>query len=312
MRCAALGILLFCLLAPAAHADGFETLQDLAKRHLRPAPLVPTTAPRPLSELGATLSSGPGIGKGGYGLRLVHYTSSGPDAVIALARGQYASMQAALRDYRRDGYTRRSTHIRGRRAYLLTRKARETAILWSEDGRVYTIATGTQRKVSVSGLRATATGLDHLGANYIGDYFAPGTNNTSFDGVLVTTERHVSGVVEWGTDNCTFNGFPAAAHGGSATFVMLPLEGGDFTIPLTDPVVSPPGWNGTLSGAVSATAINLTLQGSGTFDGGPCDTGPMSVSATARDPDVADGSALRDDDVLAPKSARISSGRAAR
>ena len=36
------------LLAPAAHADGLDTLQRLAKRHLRPAPLVPTAAPRPL------------------------------------------------------------------------------------------------------------------------------------------------------------------------------------------------------------------------------------------------------------------------
>jgi hypothetical protein len=285
MRCAALALLAFCLLAPAARGDGFDTLQRLAKRHLRPAPLVPTTAPAPLSDLGATLSLLPGIGKGGYGLRLVHYTPAGPDAVIALGRGEYASIQAALRDFRRDGYTRRATRVRGRRASLLTRRTRETVILWSEDGRVYTLATGTQRKVPVSGLRATAAGLEHLGANYLGDYFAPGTNNTSFDGVLVATERHVSGVVEWGTDNCTFNGFPAAAYGGSATFVMLPLASGAFSLPLNGPLVRPPGWNGTISGTVSRAAISLTMQGSGTFDGEVCDTGPMSVSAVARDPD---------------------------
>jgi len=285
MRCVALALLMLCLLAPTARADGFDTLQGLAKRHLRPAPLVFTTAPAPLSDLGATLALVPGIGKGGYGLRLVHYTPAGPDGVIALGRGEFASVQAALRDFRRDGYTRRSMRVRGRRASLLTRRARETVILWSEDGRVYTLATGTPRKVPVAGLRAAATGLEHLGANYLGDYFAPGTNNTSLDGVLVATERHVSGVVEWGTDNCTFNGFPAAAHGGSATFIMLPLRSGAFSLPLDDPVVQPPGWNGGISGTVSAAAINLSLQGSGTFDEVACDTGPMSVSAAARDPE---------------------------
>jgi len=283
MRIAVLALVAFCLLAPGARADGFEALQDLAKRHLKPAPLVPTTAPSPLSDLGATLTTAPAIRKGGYGLRLVHYTSSGPDAIIALARGDYASMGAALRSFRRGGYKKRSTRIRGKHAYLLTR-TRESLIAWNEDGRVFTIATGTPRKVSVSALRATAAGLDHVRSNYIGDYFQPGSNNTSLGGVLVATDRYVSGIVEWGTDNCVFNGFPGAAHGGSATFVMLPLEGRDFSIPLNDPAVTPPGWNGTLSGAVSAEAIDLSLQGSGTFDDTSCDTGPMAVSATARDP----------------------------
>jgi hypothetical protein len=285
MRCAALAILALLALAPAAHADGFDTLQGLAKRHLRPAPLVPTSAPSLFSDLGRSVSAGPGIGKGGYGLRLVHYTPGGPpDAVIALSRGEFASMPAALRSFGRNGYTKRTTRVRGRRAYLLSRKGRESLIAWSEDGRVYTIATGTPRKVSVSALRSTATGLEHLGANYLGDFFQPGSDNTSFGGVLVTTEHFVSGIVEWGTDNCVFNGFPAAAYGGTATFTMLPLRSGAFSIPLNGPLVKPPGWNGTLSGAVSAAAIELTLQGSGTFDGESCDTGPMSVSAAARDP----------------------------
>ncbi len=286
MRSAALAVLVLGVFAPAAHADGFQVLQDLAARHLRPAPLVPATAPRLFADLGTSLTPGPGIGKGGYGLRLVHYAPGGPpDAIIALARGEFASVPAALRHFSRNGYTKRTTRVRGRRAYVLSRKPRDLILLWSEDGRAYTLATGTPRKVPAAALRATAAGLDHLGANYIGDFFAPGTNNTSFGGVLVTTERHVSGVVEWGTDNCTFNGSPAAAYGGSATFIMLPLRGGAFSIPLNGPLVKPPGWNGALSGTVSAAAIDLNLQGSGTFDGEACDTGPMSVSAAARDPD---------------------------
>jgi hypothetical protein len=283
---AAVTLLAFCLLAPAAHADGLGTLQDLAKRHLRPAPLVPTTAPRPLSDLDVSLDRSPDPGKRGYGLRLVHYTSSGPDAIIVLERGSYRSVRAAVRDYRRGRYRVRRTRLRGRRAFVLTSKVsvRDSIIFWREDKSVYSLATGTPAKVSVRGLRATARGLDHLGANYLGSYFAEGSNNTSFDATLVTTQRFVTGIVEWGTDNCTFNGAPSAAHGGTATFTMLPLRSGAFSIPLNGPLVSPAGWNGNISGTASQPAINLVIQGNGTFDDEACDTGPMSVSAERRDP----------------------------
>jgi hypothetical protein len=283
---AAVALLAFCLLAPAAHADALATLQDLAKRHLRPAPLVPTAAPRPLSDLGVTLDMSSGQGRRGYALRLAHYTPGGPDAIIALERGAYSSVRAAVRDYRRGRYRVRRTRLRGRRAFVLTGKVgvRESIIFWREDKSVYSIATGTPEKVSVRGLRATAKGLDHLGANYLGTYFAEGSNNTSFDATLVTTQRFVSGIVEWGTDNCTFNGAPSAAHGGTATFTMLPLRSGAFSIPLNGPLVSPAGWNGTISGTASPPAINLAIQGNGTFDDEACDTGPMSVSAERRDP----------------------------
>ena len=274
-------VLAFFLLAPAAHADGLLTLQDLAKRHLRPAPLVPTSAPRPLSDLRTTLGTGVGRGKRGYGLRLVHYTGGGPDAIIALERGEYGSMRAARRDHRRNGYRSRRTRLRGRRAFLLTRKlgrVRSSVLLWREDGSVYWMASGTPKKVSVRGMRATAAGLDHLGANYGASYFVPGSNNTSLGATLVTTPHFISGVIEWGTDNCTFNGFPAAAHGGSATFLMLPLRNRAFSMPLTA------GWNGSLSGTVSAPAVSVALQGSGSFDGVACDTGPMTVTADRGDP----------------------------
>jgi hypothetical protein len=140
------------------------------------------------------------------------------------------------------------------------------------------MASSTPKKVSVRGMRTTAARLDHLGANYGGSFFAEGSNNTSLGATLVTTRHFISGVIEWGTDNCTSSGFPAAAHGGSAAFLMLPLRRGAFSMPLTE------GWNGSLLGTVSAPAVSVALQGSGTFDGVACDTGPMSVSADRRDP----------------------------
>jgi hypothetical protein len=276
----------FCLLAPAAHADGFETLQDLASRHIRPAPLVPTAAPRPLANLRVSLTPSSGRGKRGYGLRLVHYTPSGPDAIIALERGAYSSVRRALRDYRGGSYRVRRARLRGRRAFEITRKTgvREKLIFWREDKSVYSIGTGTPKKVSLRGLRTTARALRHLGANYLGTYFAPGTNNTSFDATLVTAEGFVSGIVDWGTDDCTFNGFPSAAHGGSAFFMMLPLRSGTFSIPLNGPLASPAGWNGTISGTAAPAAIDLVIEGSGTFDGVACNTGRMSVFSERRDP----------------------------
>jgi hypothetical protein len=277
---AAVVLLAFCLLAPAAHADGFGTLQDLAARHLRPAPLVPTTAPRPLSNLRRTLDPSSSRSRRGYAVRLVHATPSGPDAIIALERGDYRSVRAALRD--NPGRVRHA-RVRGRRAFVVTRRDYST-VVWREDKRVYSIATGTPRKVSVRKLKATAKGLRHLGANYLGTFFAKGTNNTSFDGTLVTVDGFVSGIVDWGTDNCTSNGFPAPAHGGSASFVMLPLRSGAFSIPLNGPLASPVGWTGSITGTATAPAINLAIQGSGTFDDTACDTGTMTVTAERRDP----------------------------
>jgi hypothetical protein len=284
---AALVLLAFCLLAPSARADALNTLQDLAQRHLRPAPLVPTAAPRPLDDLGVTLAPSPSRRKSGYGLRLVHSTSSGPDAIIALSRGDYTSMRAALREHRRSGYRVRRTRVRGRRGFLAVRKGdvRDMVLLWREGGRVYWMGSGTPRKVSVRGMRATAAKLEPLGSNYIGSFFAEGTDNTSLGAVLVTTQRHVTGAIDFGTDACTLNGFPAAAHGGTATFTMLPTPGGAFSLPLNGPLVTPGGWNGTLSGRLTGPTVDVTLQGSGTFDDGiACDTGPMSVSAPRRDP----------------------------
>jgi hypothetical protein len=136
--------------------------------------------------------------------------------------------------------------------------------------------------VSVRGLKTTVRGLRHLGANYLGSFFTG--NNTYFDGTLVTVDGFLSGIIEWGTDNCTFNGFPAAAHGGQAYLMMLPLRSGAFAFPLSAPFASPAGWNGTISGTASPASVDLTMQGSGTFDDTACDTGTMTVSAKQRDP----------------------------
>ena len=78
-----------------------------------------------------------------------------------LTGGLYTSLRAAVRDARNTGYRVRSTRLRGQRGYALTRE-RERMLLWSERGRVYTLATGTPGRISAAQLRATAAGLDPL------------------------------------------------------------------------------------------------------------------------------------------------------
>ena len=128
-------------------------------------PLVPTTVPRSLEPAAQTITASPSRGAGSYAIRIVHYAAGGPDAVIALAGGESKTLKAALRDFGTFSYRRRATRIRRHRGYVLTRKrgVTERWLLWAEDGGIYSIGTGTPKKVSLKQLRATAEGLERLG-----------------------------------------------------------------------------------------------------------------------------------------------------
>src|SRR3954451_19574418 len=110
------------LSAPPASGDTLDTLQRLVKLHLKPAPLVPTKAPALLAHFDQTFTIGSGRRKGAFAWRLADYGPYGPDAIIALSRGDERSLSSALRDRRRDSYRVTGTRVRGRRAYLATRK----------------------------------------------------------------------------------------------------------------------------------------------------------------------------------------------
>ena len=74
-----------------AHASVFDTYQRLAARGLSPAPLVPTTVPSTLAPADRTIGPGTTRGRRGYAIRIVHVGPAGPDAVIALAGGEFRS-----------------------------------------------------------------------------------------------------------------------------------------------------------------------------------------------------------------------------
>src|SRR3954469_2476887 len=149
----------FALPSPAS-ADYIGVSQKLADRHLRPAPLVPTTAPRSLQTLDATMGVSSTRRRSAYSVAMRNaYRSDTIDSVLFLEGGEYKSLRAALHDFR--GSRAHPTRVRGRRAYLVSAQGVRT-LFWAEGGRVYEIGSGTPRTVSLKELRATAEGLDPL------------------------------------------------------------------------------------------------------------------------------------------------------
>ncbi len=269
---------LVALSVPAASsADVLETYSDLALRRLRPAPLVPTSVPRSVAPLDRTITNFGSRRKSGYGLRIVHYGPNGPNAVIVLEGGSFKNLKAAFRDARRLGFKTRRTRVRGHRGYLLTRHLGPTqwTLLWVEDGRVYTLATGTPRKVPLKQLRATAAALDHLKRDYMG---APTDPNSSAEGQAVTTEHAVSTRVAWEAQCVVPGGSATEIRVGSAKVTLLPFQANAFVFDIGQHRLGTEPWSGTVAGTISPSAIALTIHATGTIDGLTCDSGQFSFA----------------------------------
>jgi hypothetical protein len=267
---------LVALSAPArSSADVLTVYEDLAERRLSPAPLVPTDIPASLAPLDTTIASSPNRRRSGYGLRMAR-DSGGGGAVILLEGGTFKTVSGALRDGRRLGFKARRTRVRGHRGYLLTRHLGPTQwmLVWVEDRRVYTLGTGTPRKVPLKKLRATAADLEQLGSDYMGTHADP---DNSSEGHVLTTEHAVTAWVTWEAPCAAPDGSSAGIRAGSARVTLLPFRANAFAFDIaTDP------WSGTVSGTVAPAAITLTIQANGSFEGFTCDTGPLSITLDRR------------------------------
>jgi hypothetical protein len=174
----------------AARADLLTTYQEIAARRLSPAPLVPTTLPRTLSPARRTVGPAPTRKPNrSYAVRVVHYSGSGPDAVILVTGGELKTLRATLRDYRTLGFaSKRRTRVRGHRGWLLTHRG-ERALAWVERGVVYTVGSGTPKKVSLTQLRATARGLDRLERDWLGTTSNPDSSSEATRGTAPSRAR---------------------------------------------------------------------------------------------------------------------------
>ena len=275
----AVSIALAGLSVPApARADLLDTYQRLAERRLTPAPLVPTVVPSTLAPIERTISIGTTRGARGYSIRLVHYDRNGPDAIIVVNGGEFRSMRALLRDHlRRLGFRARRTRIRGHRAYLLTRRLGplQRTLAWVERGVVYTIASGTPRKISLGQLRSTARGLDRLGRDWIGGSSDP---ESGAGGVAVTTEHTVTADVSFEA-NCAAPGSSAGTlRVGQAGVTLMRRQGNGFAFDIADHRRDSAPWAGTVTGTISPTAITLQVRATGTIEGYVCDSGPVVLT----------------------------------
>jgi len=270
------------LSAPAAaSADVLDAYSELALRRLSPAPLVPTTVPRSVTPLDRTIDGSSSRRRSGYGLRMVHYGASRPDAIVVLEGGSFKTMKARFRDAKRLGFKTRKTRVRGRRGYLLTRHLGPTQreLAWVEGGRVYTLGSGTPRKVSLKQLRTTAAGLEPLGRDYLGGHADP---DNSSEGFAVTTKRTVTTRVSWEAQCVEPGGTYSEIRVGNARATLVPRQGNAFSFDIAQYRFGSGAWNGTVSGTISSTAIALTIRATATIGGLACDSGVVSIALDRR------------------------------
>jgi hypothetical protein len=271
----ALVVAALMLLAPASasatnNAQFFFT--HLAEQRLRPAPLVPTTAPRALSPVAESIETFDL--PHGYDIQMAAPERGRPTALVGLQAGQYRTAGRALHTFRGAGFRTRSMRVRGRRGYLLTH-GRDRVLLWGEGGVVYTLITSTPKTVSISELRATATGLDRL------DGLWQANDELGYTDVLVAATSHtVTAEVEF-TAPCVSaaTGEPSPVRRATARVAFVPRQGDAFSFPIApnlDPDQSGLTWQGMVSGTVgNGGMVNLRATAADSQDS--CDTGPQSL-----------------------------------
>jgi hypothetical protein len=255
-------------------------LRELAEQRLRPAPLVPTTAPRSLSPVGDFVDTFDT--SAGYGIVMGAIRRGRLYALVSLSGGAYPSARVARRTLREAGFRARSTRIRGRRGYLFTITRRARALLWSEGGVVYVLTARTLRTVSLRELRATAESLDRLEGYFVGTRPDEDTRNMANSAVAITT-RTVTVEVEFRAP-CIYlpTGEPGGSGDGVVTVTLGARQGDSFSFdiaPNVDRERSSGPWQGTVSGTVNANGgtVNLRATGNGGDSEQACDTGPVSI-----------------------------------
>ena len=264
---------------PPAEGDVLSAYERLVARDLPRAPLVPTTVPKALQPIDATVDGLSGRRRSAFGLRFAREGGPSTAAVVALVGDDYDTMAQARRDFvRRQGYTARTTRIRGRAGLALSRRSpRGRALVWREGGVVYWIGTGTPRTISAAELRAMVTGLDTLGGKFLGSGPDPELETSA---VLLTTRRTVTANFSWGANCRAPDGSPGAQYAGSASVTLLRTSNGRFALDLAGRDTGSVRWNGTISGVVADDAVTLTIRATAAPQGLTCDTGEVQVRLT--------------------------------
>ena len=266
----------------AADASFLDTYQRLAARRVSPAPLVPTTIPKVFRPIDRAPEPGTTIGGRGYAVRLVHQGPLGPNAVIEVSGGEFRTIRALWRERRREGYaSRHRTRVRGKRGYLLTRRSgpRTRELAWVEGGVVYTLGSGTTRKVSLKALRSTATGLDRLERDYFGGAADP---DNSSGATAVTTKHTVTAIVSFEAQCAAPGSTAVSVRAGEAEVTLLRRQGDAFSFDIDSHRQGSEPWTGTVTGTITPDAITLDIRATATIEGENCDTGALTLTLDGR------------------------------
>ena len=88
----------------------------------------------------------------------------------------------------------------------------------------------------------------------------------------------MTGSVGWSAQCLNPDGSPGGTpRAGQMNVTMLARRGNAFAFD-----IATEGWTGTVSGTIAPGAVTLSLRATGTFDGTPCDTGPVQITLDQR------------------------------
>ena len=276
----AAGVLAAAAPAAASGAGGgvFGEYVTLAQRERSPAPLVPVSLP-------AALGSGEQVelefSAGSGGRYLMRFTRAGifprPGAPLLVLEDLGAISLAKGRARLGSAYSASPTRVRGHPALTLhERFGAAQAVMWREDGRVYEMATGAPRAISLSQVRATASGLQHLLGAYTAQFVSADDGLQEAEALI--TDRALNVNLMWDSP-CSQPGVELAPdRGGTAQAGWVTLAGGAFTrSPLT--VGTGAGaWTVALSGRASAAGGQVTFQASSSAGAERCAIGPLTLT----------------------------------
>lgn len=110
----------------------------------------------------------------------------------------------------------------------------------------------------------------------------PADPDSSSEAFVVATDRTITVQVAWEAQCLAPDGSQIGVRVGNARATLLPKHAGAFSFDVARDQIQTDAWGGSVSGTVSAAAITLSIQATGSFDGQRCDTGPLSFTLNRR------------------------------
>lgn len=256
-----------------------DTYQTLGGRRLSPAPLVPISLPPSLGALATSPLDYNPEPHGGYLMIFKNLATDRAHVATLVVKREGVRSLAAVRKSVRSIANVRATRVRGHAGLVLAYRFQAlVALEWNEDGRLYELATGTPRTISLKQLRATASRLEHLLGAFDGSYMTPDRANQEVETLL--TDRTITIHLGWSAPCADPSlAYPLTNEGAELTLWTVPTTGGAFSLsPFTVASVNPSNWTLSLGGSAAASGGQLSFQAFADRGSEHCAIGPLSLA----------------------------------